>query len=688
LSERFPRFIACLLFALVAVHLFLLSWFKVVSVDTWWHLKQGELYVATRSLPAQDPFAFTTAGREWIKFSWVTDILFYAVYSAAGATGLGLLRIAVCFLILALLYRILRRCGVHPLVAIVLVIVSSLALRFRLFVRPEIFSFVFLVLNVGILLRLRTSGPWMASALLPVQVLWANVHPSFLFGFLCPGLALAANLLAAARLAPAWDRLRLDPPRLRALAMVTLALPFATLLNPQGLALLAFPFQQNRMSRLTAFPEWMEVWRYPGVDPVWWEVPIILAVVLIAFVVCAIVLLIWEQRLDPVGWGIVLSLGVYAIFRNRAVPYFVLAVVPFLGLAVVRIGEHLSARSEMASDRRRLERLGVITCVLLLSVSILDQAALTKRYPPGFGVAPHFFPEGAVAFLERYRLDGRVFNSYQYGGYLLWRRWPANQVFIDGRYDAVLFGEDILEAYREAHGSAETLDRLAARYGIEILLLDAEPYSRMTHIQTNPGWARVYWDPVAEVYVRRQGRYAELAAAREYRWTRSEADLTYLASYRRDRSTWVQAIAELQRAAAENPGNELAWQGLAQEYRAAGPAYLQAQLEALDRALAILVDNPATGRLHAERGEALLPLGRLDEAEAAARQALRLDARLLLPRWVLALVAEGRGAWAEAREQLRELQSRLDPSDGRQGMIREHLAAVEERLRGEGSRTP
>jgi len=681
LPGRLLRPVSFLLFLLLALHLFLLSWFKVISVDTWWHMKQGELYLTTHSLPAQDPFAFTTAGREWIKFSWVTDILFYVVYSETGATGLVLLRIAVCFLIVLLLYRLLRRCGIHLLVAIVLVFVSSLALRFRLFVRPEIFSFAFLVLNIGILLRLRDGRPRSVYALLPVQVLWANIHASFLFGFVAPGLALAANAFPESRFAPGWDRLRLDPPHLRHLGMATAALPFVTLLNPQGFALLTFPFLQNRMHRLTAFPEWMEVWRYPGIDPVWWEVPIVLAVILVAFLVCAYVLFIWERRLDPVGWGIVLSLGLYAIFRNRAVPFFVLAVVPFLGLAVTRIGEHLSVKTDAAPGRRRLEGLGVAACVFLLCASILDQALLTKRYPPGFGVAPHFFPEGAVAFMERSHLDGRVFNSYQYGGYLLWRRWPANQVFIDGRYDAVLFGEDVLEAYREAYDSPDALDRLAATYGFEILLLDADPYSRMTSIQTNPGWARVYWDPVAEVYVRRQGRYAQLATVREYRWTRSETDLTYLASYRRDRSTWLQAIAELQRAVAEDPGNELAWQGLAQEYRAAGPAYVRAQLEALDRALAILVDNPATGRLHAERAEALLTVGRLNEAEAAARQALQLDAQLLLPRWVLALTAEGRGALREARDQLQDLQRRLDPSDGRQGMLQEHLAAVERRLR-------
>ena len=76
---RLPRmpFLGVVLGLLLAAHLLLLGFFQVSSEDTWWHLKQGELYVTTFSLPAQDPFAFTTAGREWIKYSWMADILFY-----------------------------------------------------------------------------------------------------------------------------------------------------------------------------------------------------------------------------------------------------------------------------------------------------------------------------------------------------------------------------------------------------------------------------------------------------------------------------------------------------------------------------------------------------------------------------------------------------------------------------------
>jgi tetratricopeptide (TPR) repeat protein len=316
----------------------------------------------------------------------------------------------------------------------------------------------------------------------------------------------------------------------------------------------------------------------------------------------------------------------------------------------------------------------------------LDQGLLSSRFPGGFGVRPDTFPEGAVAFMERNHLDGHVFNTYHFGGYLMWRRWPANQVFIDGRYDAILFDEELFELYAQAHYVPAVLDRLAEKYAFEILLLDADRASGMEHIQENPTWARVYWDPVAEVYVRRGGRFAELVAARQYRLTRSTTDLAYLEAYRANPPTWAQAIAELRRAVEDNPENILAWQGLAQEYGAAGPTALEQRLEALTRALALLHDNPATGRLHAERAEALLQLGRPQEAEAAAREALRVDRSLLLPRWVLAAVAERRGAWKEAQAHLRSLLDRIDGSHPMVPRVRERLDGVERQLQAQGAK--
>ena len=127
-----PRLLSVVLCLLLTVHLILLGFFQISDLDTWWHLKQGELYVTTWSFPADDPFAFTTAGREWIKFSWGADILFYLTFLAAGVPGLVLLRLLLLFLIALVLYRVLRGCDLHPLASVLLVFVASLALRFQI----------------------------------------------------------------------------------------------------------------------------------------------------------------------------------------------------------------------------------------------------------------------------------------------------------------------------------------------------------------------------------------------------------------------------------------------------------------------------------------------------------------------------------------------------------------------------
>jgi tetratricopeptide (TPR) repeat protein len=680
------RLLGIVLGLLLAVHLILLGFFQISDEDTWWHLKQGELYVSTRSLPAQDPFAFTTSGRPWIHYSWAADILFYLVFRAAGTPGLVLFRLLLLFLVALILYRLLRGCGLHPLASILFVFVGSLALGLRLWIRPEILSFPLLLGVMAILLRLQAAPPRAAYTILPVQVVWTNVHASFVFGLALPGLVLLANLLPGSWPAPGWGRLSLDRPRLRHLAATVACLPFASLLNPRGVSLLLFPFRQNQMTRLTWFTEWKPVWYFPNFEPAWLDVPIVLGLVLLTFAITAVLLLVWEGRLDPVGWGIVLLMGTYAIFRLRAIPHFVLAVLPLLALALVRIATHLPARSSRRT-LQGLERIGVLACLLVLSASVVAQAFFpSSRNPHGFGVRANYFPEGAVSFLQRHHLDGRVFNTYEFGGYLIWRRWPANQVLIDGRYDGILFDEALLEAYIQAYQSPATLDRITAAYQVDILVLDAHPDKLIPYIGRHPGWALVYWDPIAEVYVRRGERHADLIATHEYRLTRSEPDLSYLVAYRRDPETWAQALTELRRAVEDNPENAMAWLGLAQEYRAAGPAAVERRLEALTRAQALLAGTPLLGRVHADRAEALLQLGRLDEAAAEARTALRLQEDLILPQSVLADVAQRRGAWGEARDHLRTILTRLEASDARVPLVQSRLKAVEQNLMREGGR--
>jgi hypothetical protein len=589
------------------------------------------------------------------------------------------------FVIVAVLYRILRDCGLHPLASTLVVFAASLAVRFRLLVRPEILSFLLILLLVAILLRLRAGPRWLPYLMLPLQTLWANVHASFLFGFAIPGLVLLANLVRGERIMPGWGRLQLDRDRVRLLAVAVACLPLAALLNPHGLSLLLFPLRQNRMVRLTAFGEWVEIWRLPEFGAPWWTPVVIFGLVVLVFGATAAVLAAREGKVDPVGSGIVLFMGTYAAFRSRAIPYFVLAVAPLLALALVRLAADARARADGGWSRRS-ERLGALACLLVLATSIGTTVASGVPFRLGFGPLPNSYPDRAAAFLERHRLDGRLFNTYQFGGYLLWRRWPANQVFIDGRYDAVLFDEALFEAYGEAHRSPTALDRLTGEYGVDILVLDARPTHRIAFLDGHPGWARVYWDPVAEILVRRNARYADLIARHEYRLTGPRADTNYLASYRSDPETRARALDELRRAARENPQNTMAWLGLAQEYQAAGPAMLAERVDALAHAVPLLVGKPMEGRARAELAEAFLQMGRNADAAAAAQDALRADKTLLLPYWVLAAVAERGGSPGDARDQLQALLQRISADHPMAPAVRARLQAVEEQLKLRGGK--
>ena len=157
---------------------------------------------------------------------------------------------------------------------------------------------------------------------------------------------------------------------------------------------------RDATARLTAFAEWKGLWYVPQVDPVWWEVPIVLGCILLVFGAVALFLLVRERQADPVGWGIVASRGLYAVFRNRAVPYFVLPILPLLALALVRVAPHLPPLAQRES-RRRMEALGAVACGVVLIASIVDQAVFTRRFPLGWGVRSDLFPVQAAAFLER-----------------------------------------------------------------------------------------------------------------------------------------------------------------------------------------------------------------------------------------------------------------------------------------------
>jgi tetratricopeptide (TPR) repeat protein len=121
-----------------------------------------------------------------------------------------------------------------------------------------------------------------------------------------------------------------------------------------------------------------------------------------------------------------------------------------------------------------------------------------------------WFPENAAAFIERENLPGRIFNSYNEGGYIAWRLGPKYQDYIDGR--AIPFGEELFLRNVVLMGTppeSPEWRREAERYDINIIIVPLGYYALgqfpvLRQFCDGETWRPVHLDEVSAVFLRRR----------------------------------------------------------------------------------------------------------------------------------------------------------------------------------------
>src|SRR5262249_27496140 len=94
------------------------------------------------------------------------------------------------------------------------------------------------------------------------------------------------------------------------------------------------------------------------------------------------------------------------------------------------------------SQQTTWRRLSLTTAVLLLvGVGIgREVQGLPRGHLFEYSGGVSFFPQAACDFIERQRWSGRIYNEFDWGGYCIWRFYPRQQVFIDGRCEVYFQG--------------------------------------------------------------------------------------------------------------------------------------------------------------------------------------------------------------------------------------------------------
>lgn len=547
------------LFAAAAV----LAFFRIRSTDIFWHLAAGRWIFEHRELPRFDPFRFTSAGAPWVDHEWLFQVLAHACERFAGLDSLILLRVVLVGAIAALLYRTGRRSGLSPPVAVVLAALALFGVRPRMILRPELFTFVALLLLLELLDRLRSRPgrdawkPVLAMAALTVA--WANLHGAALLSPVVAGLHLLGCRLQPPRSAPPLGRVLGVPAVLLA----------ATLINPYGYHVLLVSFGIS--SAMRGLPgtnaEWAPQWLAP-------QPYFLLGVAAVAG------LAVLARRRAPgvdLATGLVaLALTAVAATAVRHQALFFIGSAPFAARALAGV----VAAGRPAPRRSPLPRYAALaTCALIILWTLLPPSSGWLRprqgaFTFGLGIEPGRFPEAAGDFLERHPEIGPLYNTFAWGGYQLWRFYPPRQVFQDGRMELV---PGFLNEIGAARADGRAWEELMLRHGVDgalvryeerlrpVLAMGDGGEPRLTGHRTanallfpRPLYALVYWDDVGMLLVRRTPERATWLAASEYRQVDPE-DLAWTLERAASSPAFADgALRDVERRLGEDPGSRRA----------------------------------------------------------------------------------------------------------------------------------
>ena len=456
----------------------------LIDPDTLWQVAVGQWILDHRAVPETDVFSFTMHGQSWISTQWLAQVLYAKAFAVAGWSGPVVLAAAALAATFALLTKFLSRqlSETHALVfvaaALALIVPHALA-------RPHVLAMPVMVLWVSSLIAAADRRGVPSFGSLGWMALWANLHGGFVFGLmLIAPVALDAVLNA-------------DVAHRKSLALRWVAFGLAALLagccTPYGWnSLLASQKILSLGAVLPLIREWQAA-DFGGIG---------------AFEVCLLLgfgLALWRGiKLPPMRIVLLLGLLHMALAQDRAAEILgllaplVLAVPLAREIGGAKVSNSGSSNSVMAAPIRG----GLLAGVALALV------AGTFAYGSVHRFAPHMrgSPVAAVVELKKLNLT-RVFNDYDFGGYLIANGIPT---FIDGRTE--LYGEKFFMNYIRAVAvmNPDNLFQVFADYRIEATLMRTETSANklMAHID---GWQKAYADDIATLYVRSPGAVHAMA---------------------------------------------------------------------------------------------------------------------------------------------------------------------------------
>ncbi|MEX2090620.1 MAG: hypothetical protein WD989_00605 [Candidatus Paceibacterota bacterium] len=465
-----------------------------INQDIGRHLKSGQIIWETGDVYKTNLFSFTEPDHRFINHHWLSEVVFYWTNRLFNIEALIILKVVVLLTALALIFLAVK--NISSAWALILSALAGIAVFIeRTDVRPEIFSYLFLSFFLFAIFRAKYSPEGEKWSRLPkavedpryrkaisglyalpvVQLFWSNMHIYFVLG---PILMLFFLI----------DQRKYLP--------IFLATGAATLVNPNFISGALYPLRiLNSYGYTIAENQNIFFLRDYGISV--GNIQIFqLSVVMLAvsFFVA------WRKHhrdlfeLLTAGFFTIMA---FLMLRNFGI--YALAFIPIVALNLSTVLP-LTTLDVVSPQRHRVSLYVAISVVLALLIwNNVRADKFSLAIPPGAA--------GGVKFIQDNNISGPVFNNFDVGSFLIWKTFPEQKVFVDGRPEA--YSVDFFEKiYKPMQEDPVAWERYSKEYGINYVFFDHRdmtPWAKtfLNRISQDKRWPMVYSDEYVAIFLKR-----------------------------------------------------------------------------------------------------------------------------------------------------------------------------------------
>jgi hypothetical protein len=458
--------------------------------DVGTHIRIGDYIRAHRSVPTHDFLSFSKPGQEWYAFEWLTEVVFSFLHSFAGLKGVVLLSgvvIGAAFTIL-LMHAVWR--GANIVISVMLVVMAVNASSIHFHARPHIFTLLFIAIAMWLIAADRRRRSWALWLLVPIIVLWTNLHGGFFILFALLGLLVAGSLAESLLWCGPASQGKSDAVRYTLLGVACAA---ASLINPYGVKLHLFLLDYLRSD---AIRSGVQEFLSPS-----FRSESLFHYMFVLFLALAMTgVLLKKHRLPEVLW--IWFMAYNSLVSVRHVPLFMFVAAPILAEEITAWWTRWAQAQPGRSIARTLDAItshyqcGALRVGLWAPGAVLWLAlSHASNWPENFLEGP--FPVKIVAAHADEIAASRVYTSDKWAGYLIYGNYPRQQVFFDDRH--LYFGEPFIGDYLKIGSGNKQWRELLERYGFNLVLCTSDS-ALASLMKMHPGWKTVEDDGSAVLF--------------------------------------------------------------------------------------------------------------------------------------------------------------------------------------------